>query len=92
MLMFDHAFNIFNNLQPRFDWSEIDVSFSSDPECFSGTCAHCAAGTHVSGRKLPIKQTFQRLFASDGDDLLPLKGGVMNSMDMMVLIHCEAAS
>ncbi|KAL2067215.1 hypothetical protein VTL71DRAFT_1639 [Oculimacula yallundae] len=87
VVMLDHAFGIFNNVPPRFQWAEIDLPFASDDRFFQiSNFDEMVAKTAVPRLGMKIKDAFLILFAQD-DELEILRRGNVTALDMQMLIH-----
>lgn len=91
--MLDHAFGIFNNVTPRFQWAEIDLPFPNDDEFFkAANFDDMVAKAIQPKRSMKIKDAFLKLFAppaSAEEDLGVLRHGTLSALDMQMLIHCS---
>ncbi len=91
--MLDSAFGIFNNLPPRFQWSEIDLPFPSDDEYFKIPNYEAMVAKHLFPQpKMKLKDAFMVLFSnpeSGKDNLEALRAGHLTALDMQMLIHCK---
>ncbi len=91
--MLDHAFGIFNNVSPRFQWAEIDLPFPSDEEFFkTANYGDMVAKSVQPKRSMKIKDAFLTLFAppeSVEHDLGVLRQEALSALDMQMLIHCS---
>ncbi|TAQ83093.1 hypothetical protein B7494_g8583 [Chlorociboria aeruginascens] len=90
-MMLDNAFGIFNNVAPRLQWAEIDLSFPSDDAFFRiANYEEFVANSRFLPRKIKIKEAFLLLFSSPetaGQDLRPFRTGNLTALDMQMLIH-----
>lgn len=95
-IMLDHAFGIFNNVPPRFQWSELDVPFPSDDEFFETTNFDDMVAQAINPKSsLKMKDAFLVLFApleTANTDLNFLRHGNMTALNMQMLMHCELPS
>jgi hypothetical protein len=91
-LMLDSLFGIFNNVSPRFQWAEIDLTFPSDDGFFSiASYEKLTAHSLLPARKMKIKDAFLVLFSPDEkleEGLSFLRSGGLTALDMQMLIHC----
>lgn len=91
--MLDNAFGIFNNVVPRFQWAEIDLTFPSDDRYFKLTSYDQMLATRqFPQRKVKIKDAFLVLFSPPevGDkNLTVLRQGYLSALDMQILMHCK---
>ena len=93
--MLDNAFGIFNNVSPRFQWAEIDLTFPSDDRFFTVAnfeelIAHSLFPVH----KMKIKDAFLVLFSPPDkveEGLAYLRSGNLTALDMQMLIHCTSS-
>ncbi|CAL3968804.1 unnamed protein product [Diplocarpon coronariae] len=86
-IMLDHAFGIFNNVSPRFQWAEFDLPFPSDDDFFRiATFDEMVAKSATPRYGVNIKTAFSVLFGAH-DDLAVLRGGKVTALDMQMLIH-----
>jgi hypothetical protein len=94
--MLDHAFGIFNNLSPRFQWAEIDLPFPSDDVYFKvANYDELVAQSLYPQHKMKIKDAFLVLFSrpeTAEEDLRVLRAGNLTALDMQMLIHCKFLS
>jgi hypothetical protein len=90
--MLDHAFGIFNNVSPRFQWAEIDLPFPSDDRYFNmASYADLQAQSLYPQQRMKVKDAYQVLFTSPESperDLNILRGANLDTFDMQMLIHC----
>lgn len=90
--MLDHAFGIFNNASPRFQWAEIDLPFPADDHFFkTANFDEMVAQKVQPKRSMKIKDAFRILFTSSASaeqDLRVLRQGALSALDMQMLIHC----
>jgi len=91
MTMLDNAFVIFSNLPTRFDWTELDVQFPSEPQYFAlSSYEEAYAHSRLPQRKMKVRDAFEKLFVcseTEPECLTSLKGGNLNMLDMQILIH-----
>jgi len=91
--MLDHAFGIFDNVSPRFQWAEIDLPFPSDDVYFKVTnYDELVAKSLYPQHKMKIKDAFLVLFSppeTAEHDLKVLRNANLTALDMQLLIHCE---
>ncbi|KAF4624958.1 hypothetical protein G7Y89_g13210 [Cudoniella acicularis] len=89
--MLDHAFGIFNNVSPRFQWAEIDLPFPSDDRYFNAkNYDDLVAQSLYPQNKMKIKDAYLVLFAPAEraqEDLQILRSGNLTPLDMQMLIH-----
>jgi len=89
--MLDHAFGIFNNASPRFQWAEIDLPFPADDHFFkTANFDEMVAQKVQPKRSMKIKDAFRILFTSSASaeqDLRVLREGALSALDMQMLIH-----
>lgn len=94
MMMLDNAFVIFSNLPPRFEWTELDIQFPSEPEYFAlSTYDEAYAQGRLPRPKMKVREAFEKLFLcseEEPESLATLKGGVLNTLDLQILIHCKS--
>ena len=92
--MLDNAFGIFNNVSPRFQWAEIDLTFPSDDRYFGvATYDELMANSLFPIRKMKIKDAFLVLFSPSDkveEGLTFLRSGNLTALDMQMLIHCTS--
>lgn len=91
-VMLDHAFGIFNNVPPRFQWAEIDLAFPSGDAFFQiSNYDTMVAQAAAPLRRMKMKDAFVILFSTDGPEgnLRALGGGNLTALDMQMLIHCS---
>ncbi|KAH7383612.1 hypothetical protein BKA64DRAFT_163191 [Cadophora sp. MPI-SDFR-AT-0126] len=89
-VMLDHAFGIFNNVSPHFQWAEIDLPFPSDDTFFQlSNFDEMVAKSAVPRLGMKIKEAFLILFSVEGaeDELNVLRRGKVTALDMQMLIH-----
>ncbi|RDW71876.1 hypothetical protein BP5796_07910 [Coleophoma crateriformis] len=90
-MMLDNAFGIFNNITPRLQWSEIDLPFPSEDRYFNfASYDEMLADGRFPTPKPKIKDAFVMLFSTGEnweEDLRPLRSGILNAMDMQMLMH-----
>lgn len=91
--MLDNSFGIFHNVSPRFQWSELDVTFQSDDRFFglANYDAMLASKMTPVGR-MKIKNAFLLLFServSEQRNLDILRSARLRALDMQMLIHCS---
>lgn len=91
--MLDNAFGIFNNVSPRFQWSEIDLPFPSADIYFkTATYSDMVAMQTFPVPRMKVRDAFLALFTNsegvEGDHLRGLREGRLTASDMQVLIHC----
>ncbi|KUJ20601.1 uncharacterized protein LY89DRAFT_578525 [Mollisia scopiformis] len=90
-IMLDHAFGIFNNVPPRFQWAEIDLPFPSDDHFFKTTNFEDMVAKSIQPkRSMKIKDAFLNLFTppmSMEQDLSSLRQRALTALDMQMLIH-----
>jgi hypothetical protein len=90
--MLDNAFGIFNNVVPRFQWAEIDLTFPSDDRYFKiRSYDELVKTNQFPSRKMKIKDAFLVLFSppeANDKNLAPLREGNLTALDMQMLIHC----
>jgi len=90
-IMLDHAFGIFNNVPPRFQWSELDIVFPGDDDFFKTSNFTEMITKSLSPRpKMKIKEAFMLLFsgpeiAEEHINTLRLNG--TTALDMQMLMH-----
>jgi hypothetical protein len=93
-VMLDSAFGIFNNVSPRFQWAEIDLTFPSDDGYFAvANYEELMAHSLFPVRKMKIKDAFLVLFSPPEkaeEGLTFLRRGKLTALDMQMLIHCKA--
>jgi len=92
--MLDHAFGIFNNVSPRFQWAEIDLPFPSDDDFFRISNFDDMIAKSVSPlHRMKIKDAFLVLFypGAVGEELEILRRGKLTALDMQMLIHCSSS-
>ena len=89
--MLDNALGIFNNMSPRFQWAEIDLSFPSDDRFFKlANYDQLSASQQFPVRKMKIKDAFLSLFTPPETadyNLRVLRDGHLTALDMQMLIH-----
>ncbi|TVY93686.1 Gastrula zinc finger protein [Lachnellula willkommii] len=89
--MLDHAFGIFDNVSPRFQWAEIDLPFPSDDVYFKVTnYEELVAQSLYPQHKIKIKDAFLVLFSppeTAEHDLKVLRNANLTALDMQMLIH-----
>jgi hypothetical protein len=94
--MLDHAFGIFNNVSPRFQWAEIDLPFPSDDRYFNvASYADLRVQSLYPQQRMKVKDAYQALFASPESperDLNILRNANLDTFDMQMLIHCMYAT
>lgn len=92
--MLDHAFGIFNNVSPRFQWAEIDLPFPSDDRFFEvASYAELRAQSLYPIPKMKVKDAYVVLFTppeSAEQELNVLRTGNLTPLDMQMLIHCKS--
>lgn len=92
--MLDHAFGIFNNVSPRFQWAELDLPFPSDDIYFQvANYDELIAQSLYPRSKMKIKDAFLLLFSppeTAEQDLKVLRVGNLTALDMQMLIHCKS--
>lgn len=92
--MLDNAFGIFNNVSPRFQWAEIDLTFPSDDRFFEvANYEELMANSLFPVRKMKIKDAFLVLFSPADkleEGLAFLRSGNLTALDMQMLIHCTS--
>jgi hypothetical protein len=90
--MLDSAFGIFNNVSPRFQWAEIDLTFPSDDRFFAvAKYDELVAHSLFPVGKMKIKDAFLILFSLPDkaeEGLTFLRRGNLTALDMQMLIHC----
>jgi hypothetical protein len=90
--MLDHAFGIFNNVSPRFQWAEIDLPFPSDDRYFNvANYADLRAQSIYPQQRIKVKDAYVVLFTPPGSpekDLNVLRTANLDTFDMQMLIHC----
>lgn len=93
--MLDNAFGIFNNVSPRFQWAEIDLTFPSDDRFFAiANYDELMAHSLFPVRKMKIKDAFLVLFSPPEkaeEGLAFLRRGNLTALDMQMLIHCKSS-
>lgn len=93
--MLDNAFGIFNNVSPRFQWAEIDLTFPSDDRFFAiANYDEVIAHSVFPVRKMKIKDAFLVLFSpreKAEEGLAFLRSGNLTALDMQMLIHCRSS-
>lgn len=93
-VMLDHAFGIFNNVSPRFQWAEIDLPFPSDDRFFEvANYAELRAQSLCPVPKMKVKDAYLVLFTpleSAEQELNVLRTGNLTPLDMQMLIHCKS--
>lgn len=91
--MLDQAFGIFNNVSPRFQWAELDMSFPSDDVYFKvANYNELISKSLHPQNKMKIKAAFFLLFSppeTAGEDLKALRVGNLTPLDMQMLMHCK---
>ena len=91
--MLDNAFGIFNNVPPRFQWTEIDVPFPGDDQCFrAANYNELVFQSRFPQLRMKIKDAFLILFSpieNADQDLQVLRSGNLTALDMQMLIHCR---
>jgi len=96
MIMLDNAFVIFSNLPPRFEWTELDIQFPCEPQYWElATFEEAYNQSRLPKRKIKVRDAFERLFVcpdTDPENLAALKGGVLNLLDLQILVHCKSLS
>merc|ERR1712093_113324 len=89
-VMLDHAFGLFNNVSPHFQWAEIDLPFPSDDAFFSiSNFDEMVAKSAIPRLGMKIKEAFLILFSVEGaeDELDVLRRGKVTALDMQMLVH-----
>lgn len=89
--MLDHAFGIFNNVPPRIQWAEIDLTFPSDDIFFkTASFDDMVAKSVQPKRRMKIKDAVQRLLAppASAEHIGVLRQEGLSALDMQMLIHC----
>ncbi|KAH6719294.1 hypothetical protein BKA61DRAFT_472893 [Leptodontidium sp. MPI-SDFR-AT-0119] len=89
-VMLDHAFGIFNNVSPHFQWAEMDLPFPSDDKFFQiSNFDMMVTETAIPRLGMRIKDAFLILFSPDGadDELDVLRRGRVTALDMQMLVH-----
>ncbi|CZS90558.1 related to transcription factor Pig1p [Rhynchosporium graminicola] len=87
-VMLDHAFGIFNNVSPHFQWAEIDLPFPSDDRSFQiSNFDEMVANSAIPRLGMKIKDAFLILFSQEDDDLGVLRRGNLTALDLQMLIH-----
>ncbi|KAG9228019.1 hypothetical protein BJ875DRAFT_478678 [Amylocarpus encephaloides] len=90
-VMLDHAFGIFNNVSPRFQWAEIDLPFISDDRYFNlVSYADLEAQSLYPQQKMKVKDAYLILFSSShsaDQDLNVLRTANLTVLDLQMLIH-----
>jgi hypothetical protein len=93
MQLLDNAFLIFNNMPTRLDWVESDIQLPAEQEDFSArTWEEACLCSRTFRPKMGVREAFQKLFVppkNGADALLPLRKGVLNVLDLQMLIHRE---
>jgi len=93
--MLDNAFGIFNNVPPRFQWAEIDLTFPSDDIYFrTANYDELLATQRFPIPKMKIKDAFMILFTPPekaAERLKVLRDGNLTALDMQMLIHCSSS-
>jgi hypothetical protein len=87
----DNAFGVFNNVSPRFQWSEIDLPFPSADIYFkTANYSEMIAMQAFPVPRMKIREAFLVLFTTSvgGEHLRPLREGNMTATDMQILVHC----
>ena len=91
-IMLDNAFGIFNNVLPRFQWAEINLSFPSDDKYFkTANYEELIAYSPFPQRKMKVKDAFLCLFSPPDRSEDSLRTLILNNptaLDMQMLIHC----
>lgn len=94
-VMLDHAFGIFNNVSPRFQWAEIDLPFPSDDRFFEvASYAELRAQSLYPVPKMKVKDAYLVLFTpleTAEQELNFLRTGNLTPLDMQMLIHCKSS-
>ncbi|KAH6678565.1 hypothetical protein B0J14DRAFT_473994 [Halenospora varia] len=89
--MLDHAFGIFNNVSPRFQWAELDLPFPSDDRYFKvKNYDELLAQQLHPQHKMKIKDAYLVLFATPEtahNDLQIIRAGNLTPLDLQMLIH-----
>lgn len=88
--MLDHAFGIFNNVAPCFQWAELDLPFPSDDAFFQISGFDEMVTKSAKPRYgIKIKDAFAVLFSPEGaeSELDVLRHGNVTALDMQMLIH-----
>jgi hypothetical protein len=92
--MLDHAFGIFNNVPPRFQWAELDLPFPSDDRYFKpANFVELQAQSLFPQPKMKIKDAYLILFSPEEtieEDLNILRTGNLTPLDLQMLIHCTS--
>lgn len=92
--MLDSAFGIFNNVSPRFQWAELDLSFPCDDKFFRVSSYQELLSTNQFPiLKMKIKDAFLVLFENveaTGGGLIRLREAGLSALDMQMLIHCPS--
>jgi hypothetical protein len=92
--MLDNAFGIFNNVPPRFQWSELDIAFPSGDDFFTTTTfAEMISKSLPPRPKMKIKDAFLLLFSGPEtaeDDINTLRLNGITALDMQMLMHCTS--
>jgi hypothetical protein len=90
--MLDNAFGIFNNVSPRLQWAEIDLTFPSSDDYFKlSSYEEMVAKSLYPQQKMKIKDAFLVLFSPPEraeEELKILRTGNLTALDMQMLIHC----
>jgi len=91
MNMLDNAFVIFSNLPTRFDWTELDLQFPSEPQYFElSSYEEAYTQSRLPKRRMKVRDAFEKLFVcseTEPECLATLKGGNLNTLDLQILIH-----
>lgn len=90
--MLDSAFGIFNNVSPRWQWAEVDLTFPTSDVYFDlANFNELLTMQKYPVPKMKIKDAFLILFStpdSEGRNLQILRDGDLSPLDMQMMIHC----
>lgn len=93
MSTLDNAFGIFNNLPPRFTWSEVDWELPCESKYFeAANYEDMRDRSCFPERKIKVTEAFQLFFlrsSPQSERFDPVKKGSLNMWDLQILVHSE---
>lgn len=91
MLTLDNAFGIFNNLPPRFSFSEFGLELPCEPKSFEAVdYEDMRARSIFPRRKLKVTEAFQLFFLRSNPQASrfePVPEGTLNMLDLQIIVH-----
>jgi hypothetical protein len=93
-MMLDAAFGIFNNVSPRWQWAEVDLSFPSSDIYFElANYSELISTQKYPVQKMKMKDAYLILHSTpdaEGRNLQRLRNSDLSPLDLQLLIHCTS--